>query len=67
MASMYSTPTERAKDEFWLNFDKWPMDTSERVQRHLSDCIMALVEAIESHAPESEILESVRVWGSAQE
>lgn len=44
--SMYSTPSERARAEYWLNQDALPMSAEERVQRHQSDCLLALTEAI---------------------
>jgi hypothetical protein len=47
MVDMYSTPKERAKDEYWLNQERIPMTVEERNQRHLSDCILSLVESID--------------------
>jgi len=46
MADMYSSPTERAKDEYWLNQDRIQMTMSERIDLHKCDCIMALKEEI---------------------
>jgi hypothetical protein len=47
MSGIYSSPAERAKDEYWLNQDRISMTTEERIQRHRCDCTMALVEAID--------------------
>jgi len=46
MADMYSTPAERAKDEYWLNQDRIDMSWGERVQLHNSDCMLALTEEL---------------------
>jgi len=46
MADMYSSPTERAKDEYWLNQDRIDMSWAERVQLHNSDCMLALTEEL---------------------
>lgn len=46
MTDMYSLPPERARNEYWLNQDKIPMDTQERLQRHNADCILALAEEV---------------------
>ena len=46
MTDMYSPPTERAKDEYWLNQDRIQMTQSERIEMHKCDCIMALREEI---------------------
>ncbi len=47
MVNMYSTPWERAKDEYWLNQDRIPMDTEERYRRHRADIEFAKVEQLE--------------------
>ena len=39
--------TERAKEEYWLNQDRIPMDIEERVARHACDVQLALVEQLE--------------------
>lgn len=46
MTDMYSSPTARAKDEYWLNQDRIEMTTEERIQRHKCDCILTLAEEV---------------------
>jgi hypothetical protein len=46
MSDMYSSPTERAKDEYWLNQDRIDMSWSERLQMHNADCMLALTEEL---------------------
>ena len=61
MTDMYSSPTERAKDEYWLNQDRIEMTLSERIERHKCDCIMVLREEISSL---KEVLEDLDGWSN---
>jgi len=44
----YSSPSERAKAEYWLNQDHIDMDTEERLKRHNADIQLALLQELET-------------------
>jgi hypothetical protein len=47
MTNSYSSALDKAKDEYWLNQDRIPMDTNERIERHRNEILLATLELLE--------------------